>query len=186
VKKFISFYMAETSTVIEFKRETPLTGVISYLNGKCEGDACDRKLVFACASGVHGRDLFPARNVADLRTDSYWMSNKGLNTWIYYDFYKMRFRPTHYSVRSYASVGPGGHHIRSWVLEWSNDAFTWTEVDRRENQEELNDKSVIRSFDVRACQLARFVRLRMIGRNWADDFVMTLSAFELFGELKEG
>ena len=95
-------------------------------------------------------------------------NNSPTLSWICYDFGERRVTPTSYSIRSYGN-GPGNHHPKSWVLEVSNDGSegSWAVVDSRENNSDLNDKSVTRNFALSAprSRAFRFVRLRLTGKN---------------------
>jgi hypothetical protein len=100
-----------------------------------------------------------------------------------YDFKNMRAAVTHYFVRSYSGQ-VNAHHLRSWVVEASDDGQKWNEIDRREDCDELNGPNRSRVFDVRSIVEARFVRLRQIGLDWAGCQHIIIEAFELFGGLR--
>jgi hypothetical protein len=47
-------------------------------------------------------------------------------------------RPTHYANRSDFNGGPGYANPKSGIIEGSNDGITRTEIDRSEENSELN------------------------------------------------
>ena len=90
--------------------------------------------------------------------------------------------PTSYSVMSGVSLFP-----KSWVLEVSNDGSegSWEIVDRRDNNQDLNARLVIRNFAISAppSEAFRFVRFRQTGKNHRGRDGLQISALELFGTL---
>ena len=88
---------------------------------------------------------------------------------------------------------PGGPHLKSWVIEVSNDGSSWTEIDRRENNNDLNDEYATANFKISKVpsESFRFFRLRQTGMNHyglidgCDFYVVTLSSLEIFGTLFE-
>jgi hypothetical protein len=127
---------------------------------------------------------YPGKNTVDLGTPSCFQSPNLANQWICYDFKNMRVKPTYYSVCSYSS-NPNSHHLKSWALETSEDGSKWTEVDKREDNYDLNGSNITKSFQLRRGENCRFVRLRQTGKNHCGFDIMMLSAFELFGTLEE-
>ena len=159
-----------------------LDGIIAQLTRECGGNVHEKGLVIVTASG--GSKL---ENVVDLGSDSYFGNFLSiLNSWICYDFRVRRVTPTSYSIRSYGG-GTDGPHPRSWVLEVSNDGSegSWAVVDSRENNTDLNDKSVTRNFALSAprSRAFRFVRLRLTGKNHAGFDYLWICSLELFGAL---
>jgi hypothetical protein len=74
-------------------------------------------------------------------------------------------------------------HPRSWVVGVSADGASWTEVDHREHNSELNRSNAARTFAVRRREAGRIVGLVNIGRNHRGDDCLCISAFEIFGDL---
>jgi hypothetical protein len=138
-----------------------LDGVISYLTTRHGGNVHQHGIVTVFAGRAYsGEARCAAKNVADLKTDSYFFSVTESNQSIGYDFREMmRIIPTHYSVRSY-SDGPGASHLRSWVFEVSNDGQIWEVVDRRTDCRDLNDKYAVQCF---VCKVLRKRKFDMSG-----------------------
>jgi hypothetical protein len=71
------------------------------------------------------------------------------------------------------------------VVEGSDDGATWTEIDGRENNSDLNDDLVVKTFTVAQSGRFRMIRLRQTGPNHCGDDYLVLSAFEVFGAVAE-
>jgi hypothetical protein len=79
----------------------------------------------------------------------------------------------------------GASHPKSWIVEASEDGEKWAEIDRRENNEELNGMCVTATFAVKLKRECRFLRFVNVGRNhWGDD-ELRITAWEIFGSLFE-
>jgi hypothetical protein len=73
--------------------------------------------------------------------------------------------------------------MKSWAVEGSNDEASWTEIDRRENNKDLNGKMAVKTFAVSRSRSFRRIRLLQTGPNHRGDNCLRLSAFELFGTI---
>ena len=144
---------------IEFVYDSskPLGGVIAHLTLECGGNVHDQGIVNVTASSYPET----AKNAVDLGTDSHYISHGEMDPWICYDFKRRRVIPTSYSVRS----SDGFCHIKSWVIEVSNDGSSWTEIDRRDNNNDLHGKYATANFRISMVpsEGIRFFRLRQIG-----------------------
>jgi hypothetical protein len=119
-------------------------------------------------------------------SDSYFESDAAPNQWLCYDFGEMRIRPTLYSIRSQFNGASNGFHPKNWVLEASLDGTTWTEIDRRLDNDALNGKNVTATFSCSALVEARMIRIRQVGKNWLGNHTFLFSAFEIFGAIRDG
>ena len=169
----------------DYNGSKPLKGIIAHLTHECGGNIHDNGVVNVTASSFNDASYHP-KNVVDLRKDSYYYSKYEQDTWICLDFKDKSVIPKSYSLRT-CNNGPGGCHLKSWVFEASNDGKTWTTVDRRDNNYDLNDRHVTRNFGVShgTSERFRFIRLRQTGQNHRGDFCVILTALEVFGVLCE-
>jgi hypothetical protein len=71
------------------------------------------------------------------------------------------------------------------VIEGSIDGSNWIEIDRRDNNNELNGKNLSRQFTISHPDDFQMIRLRQTGKNHAENDYLTFSAFEIFGTLLE-
>ena len=127
--------------------------------------------------------------VRDSTECCYYSANERYS-WVRYDFKNRRVIPKSYSLRS-SWQGPGGNHLKSWALEVASEEEPdrWTEIDRRENNSDLNGEFASHNFEVYRPDLLengfRFVRLRQAGPNHSGRYELMLNAFENFGTLIE-
>jgi hypothetical protein len=82
--------------------------------------------------------------------------------------------------------------LKNWVLEGPNNSGRWVELDRRENNDVLNDGSTQGTFAVQTSVPVQWIRLRQIGPNHWNGIAarggfpnLLLSEFEIFGTLVE-
>jgi hypothetical protein len=140
----------------EENRQIALSGIISYLTAKCGGNVHDKCVVEITASSVSGTDY--AQNAGDLEDE--WSSFESENKpgqWICLDFKTLRIEPTHYTIRTY---GWEPRHPKSWAVEGSDDGALWTEIDRRKNNSDLNDRRVVKTFAISRSGSFGRIRLR--------------------------
>jgi hypothetical protein len=161
--------------------KSPFDGIVSYLTSQHGGNVHDRGIVsISSASGS------TPKNAADLTdTQSYFCSNNVSGQWLMYDFKNLRIKPTDYSNRSDHSSQVNGIHLKSWVMEGSSDGSAREEIDRREDNNDLNGSSFIKTFSISKSIECRFIRLRMIGPAHSGNNQLLLSALEIFGYLIE-
>jgi hypothetical protein len=165
--------------ICPFRENAGFEGLISFLTTRIGGNPHDKGLISATGSTT----VSAARNVADLQSDSCFCSNDQPNQWLCYDFKDLRVGVTHYIIRSQGGKS-GVNHLRSWVIEGSEDNSNWMELDRRENDSGLNGPSLVCSFEVRNVIESRFIRIRSTGPTWYGQHYMYFKAFEVFGGLR--
>jgi hypothetical protein len=168
----------ETADEIRFWSET-CKGGSSSRRAKCGGNVHGRGAVEMTASSVYG--TFSPRNAADLGTKySYFFSENEPGQCICLDFKTIRIEPMHYTVRTW-NGDPNNSHLKSWAVEGSDDGASWTEIDRRENNGDLNDKWAMKTFAVARSGSFRRIRLRQTGPNHSSHNYLVLTAFDVFG-----
>jgi hypothetical protein len=67
------------------------------------------------------------------------------------------------------------------VVEGSDDGASWTEIDRRENNSDLDAKLVVRTFAVARPGCFRRICLHQTSRNHRGNDYLSICAFEVFG-----
>ena len=173
----------------------PLNGIVAHFGGRVSVtvSSVDYRLETRSSHGgcyEFKIPLYKPQTVAygaqrSLEGPDCFKSDDKPNSWIGYDFRERRVSPTSYSIMSYPT-GPGGINLKSWVLEVSSDGGTsWTAVDSRNDNFDLNDKLVTRNFAISAPLSGsfRFVRLRQTGKNHAGNDRLGLSRLEIFGKV---
>jgi hypothetical protein len=159
-----------------------LNGIISCLTRQFGGNVHDQNIVRVTANGIRD-STYHGKYAVDLEGNSGFCSDRSSNSWLCYDFKGMAIKPTQYTIRSYYNWGTGDWHPKNWVIEGSRDGSTWIELDRRENNNDLNGPNIHRTFSVSPSSGVRIIRLRQIGLNHASSNHIALSTFEVFGLL---
>jgi hypothetical protein len=153
------------------------------LTSKKGGNVHDRDVVTNTANRVWSDDpSYAAKNAAALGIDSYFHSANEPNQSISFDFRNLTITPTHYSLCTYSS-GPNFCHLKSWVLEGSTGENSWIEIDRRENNSDLNSSCALKTFSIARSNPVRVIRLRQIGPNHQNDNCLVFTSFEVFGSV---
>jgi hypothetical protein len=171
--------------LFEYHSNSPLNGIIAYLTKKFGGNIHTKGVIAATSKDPFGNDVKYPSTALDYENTNYYYSENLPGQWICFDFKGMTIQPTHYSIRTYTGDGPGGRHLRDWVLEGSLDGSNWGELDRRSNNSDLNARDVIRTFTISISGRCRFIRLRQTGKNHRGDDYLLFYAFEVFGRLRE-
>jgi hypothetical protein len=187
-----------------------LDGIIAHLTREYGGNVHDRHVVDITSgsfeketnganphSGAYKNDPdYAAKNATDLETDSpfhsaYRRDSENIphtrNNWICYDFKeRRRIMPTHYTIRTHGcGDGPGGSHLKSWLVETSADGKSWQEVAHEEDNKQLNGRWFTATFAVAGGEECRFIRLVNIGRDHYGQDRLYITAWEIFGGLVE-
>jgi hypothetical protein len=160
------------------KEAKSLKGIISYLTRKHGGNVHDKGIVTITSKSVRNDQSWcAARNVADLTSDSSFLSKNEPGQWICWDFHEMRVRPTHYTIKSW--------FLKSLVVDRSLDGEAWTEIDRQTNNEDFNsDWWVTASFAVAKSAECRFIRLTQTGKSHWPAADLRIRAFAFGSELR--
>jgi hypothetical protein len=139
-----------------------------------------RGAVTVTASSV-AADSQPASAVAGRQTVRFTtLAQPG--SWVQVDLGNLRVRPTNYTLRHYSSWDTEA--LRSWVLEGSNDASSWTALRTHSNDTALNAKGATKTWDIESAPgTYRYFRVRQTGLNSNNHHYLALSGFELYGVL---
>lgn len=170
-----------------FNGNNSLFGIIYHLSGECGGNVHDEGIVRITSSSVNGSQ-FP-KYVADLpnnNTSNYFMSANEINSWLQINFKDMKIRPTHYTIRTY-SAGPRNYHLKSWILEGSNNFHeNWKVIDSQNGVNYLAYANATYTFEIKKQnpdEYYKLLRIRIAGINDADSYHLILSNLEFFGSL---
>jgi hypothetical protein len=158
---------------VEFplKEARSLDGIISYLTRKHGGNLHEKEIVTICASSGYDDDSdYAERNRADLTSESYFCCER--YPFVVWDFHELRVRPTHYTISS--------AWLKSWVVDGSLDDETWTEIDRKTDNNDFKG-----SFAVSNSYECRFIRLTQTDDTRCGEYSLFIDGFEVFGTLLE-
>lgn len=158
-------------------------GILCHLTRQYGGN-----VVYSGVVGVRGSSVLNdcCEPINALVMDSCFVSDGDVNPWLCLDFKARKVVVSHYSIVS--------DRLKSWVLEGSHDGSDWDELDRRDDNDDLNGTSAANNgrwvtkngtFTVyRRCEF-RFIRLRQIGQSHNGSNRLVLYIIELFGWLLE-
>jgi hypothetical protein len=184
-----------------YKYDVP-DGIVKHLARVCGGNVHDRNVVEVTSSKAYSKGPgYAGKNITDMVADSFFCSDfrdadgkdkveipPTRNNWVCYDFKERRIVPTHYALRTSSDPPPAnfrGFHLRSWLVEVSENGKTWREVDNKQDNEDLDGESRTRTFPVAPGDACRFIKLVQIGRNQSGDDRLWIEAWEIFGTLIE-
>jgi hypothetical protein len=169
----------------DYDVSTPLEGIIAHLARKYGRNLHENGIVtVTTASPQTGDPMDSPENVLDLASTSAFYSANAPGQWICFDFHEMKVTPTHYVIRSCCTGFVNGNNLKSWVLEGSEDGESWVELDRRVKNRDLNAGGAIQAFAISTPKECRCLRLVQTQRNHGRTNTMIISAFEVFGTLR--
>lgn len=151
-------------------------GILNYLDGK--------SFRITSSSVYHNEINSSPLNVIDFYDyeDSFSTEDEP-NSWICFDFINQKVILNKYVIRS-SSYGPGLSHLKSWVVEGSNDKNVWHTIDERKNCSSLNGSSLECTFNCRNLTSGfQYIRLRQTGLNWRNRNYLKFNAIEFYGKI---
>ena len=168
----------------EYDGANPFNGIIAHLTKHFKENLVDANVVKIMSSHEFGTAWHP-KHIFDFSSPEVFKSADAENVWLSFDFGQMRIRPNGYSLKTDLTDGGRGMSPRSWVLEGSEDGISWVELDCREDNDSLNGMESQAMFSITSVPSrgVRFLRFRQTGLNHWGSYAITLSAFEIFGEI---
>lgn len=158
----------------------PFDGIFAHLTAEANGNICEKGIIT-----ISGNSADPSREkciqeVVNYEWTKCWTSSNALNSYLEFDFLYHHIFITHYTIKTYP-CGAGYSHLRNWVIEaYANDQ--WYEIDRRDDNNELNGKSKVATFEVAATGEFSKIRIRQTGPNHYGDNYLILTNVEFFGD----
>ena len=163
----------------EYNSASPFNGIVAYLRSECGGNPHEKGIMSITASS---NSYNTCHQVVDYGWNNYWHTGNVSNSWIQFDFQDRWVSLESYSLKSDGSV----YHLQTWIIQGSNDASSWTDLDSR-NTSELNGKYITKHFtcshEANGKQF-RYIRLTQTGTDSSRCHHLMLSEVELFGTLK--
>jgi hypothetical protein len=159
----------------------PVDGIIADLTRSAGGNAHDKGIVTIPTKSIISDDpQFASRNIADLTSDTMFVSKDEPNQWICWNFHEARVCPNRYTIR--------GRSLESSILDRSDDGIDWTEIDRRIDHAPLvvpeTGGEAFGAFSMPSpCSYCHFLRPTQPDKNHNIENSLTLVAFEVFGNL---
>ena len=158
-------------------------GIMRHLTEETGGNIDDNGTIEITSNSIYNSSCNP-RNIVDYQSSNYYETDCDVNSEICFDFKDKEIQITCYSLKS-DGRGQNGNHLKSWVVEVSNDHQKWDEIDKRENNSILNGANLIGTFDTKENKsFYRFVRLRQTGKSWCDNYYTAIASIEFYGKMK--
>ena len=156
--------------------------IFQYLSEQCHGNVYTKKIVDITSSS----DPYESRNIENIvqSSNSYYATSERYNSWIQFDFKERKVLIDHYTLQTFDGNG-NCEHLRSWVLEVSNDGKNYTVIDRCENSDCLRGSYKQARFCALCLSPQRFIRLRQIGVNWRGTCRLCLKQIDFSGMIYE-
>lgn len=175
----------------EHQKGNELHGILRHLTEKTGGNIHDNGTIDISSNSIWNDDhnRYHPKNLVDYNNDNYYDSKIDGNAFICFDFKEKSIQLSCYSIES-DNAEEGSGHLRNWIIEVSNNAQNWIEIDRHENDGTLNGPSIIATFNIRKKQndFYRFIRLRQTGNSWINCSTHNQFYFpfiEFYGKLRQ-
>ena len=122
----------------------------------------------------------PSKNVLNFENNiSHWVSgNEGLNAHFDVKIVSGVLRITNYTIRSHYG---SDCYMRAWTFEASNDNFSYTMLDNRPQNDDLNCSGVVQYHVNQENNYYQYFRIRQTVKTIADS-TMRLSGIDFYGE----
>ena len=156
--------------------------IIQHLSEKCNDNAHTQNIVQITASSMI-TDYLKVENIVE-QNNNFFGTKDEANSWIQFDFKEKKVLLDRYSLKTF-NGSENDAHLKSWILEVSNDGENYKEIDRHENDDILNGRLKTATFKVSCLTPQRFVRLRQIGSNWYGSNCLLINQVEFSGFLYE-
>ena len=180
-------YSLENKTkLFLYNEKNNFSGIVNYLTEKTGGNIHDNRTVKVTSNSFYSDEYHP-KYLLDFDQNTYFCStDQDQDTWICFDFKKMKVELSNYSIKS-CNDDPNHGHIQNWILEISNDGNEWTQIDEHSNYSGLNGRWITKTFEVSKKQFARFIRFSHNGDHFgiSDGWLLIINSFEFYGRLYE-
>lgn len=150
-------------------------GILNYLHNH-------QSKINITASSRHGGDLY---NLIQYNNKtSYFATKNEQNSWVCFEFENHKVIPSDYIIRTFHIENES--HLKSWVLEGSDDKNDWTILDEQKNNDSLKGAGRVHSFNIKNNQRPfKFLRIRQTGPNWYSDsfHFLLMNSIEFYGKI---
>ena len=177
---------SDESKSIQFELDSnnKFNGILKYLSDKTGGNIVDNGTISLTADS----EDCPVKNMIRFNSTEYYRHHNQSMAKILFDFKNRSVKINKYSIHT-GTYNTNYGHLKSWVLEGSNDNEHWEEIDKRSNDSSLNGLRYSSSFEAqqKRNEFYRFIRLRQTGIAWCPQSSnqFEIMYIEFFGFLKE-
>ncbi|KAK8871588.1 hypothetical protein M9Y10_007322 [Tritrichomonas musculus] len=174
----------------KFQSNRYFEGIMNYLTNKTGGNIHDNKTIeITTNSTENNTPSCHPKHLVDYQQRNYYKSGNVEGIFVCFDFKDKLVQLTDYALETFDN-SPNGVHIKSFVIEVSNDGKSWNEIDRQTDCSQLNNSNVKAVFSIKQNRndFYRFVRLRQTGNSWwgiTGNYYFYLYNLEFFGKISE-
>lgn len=162
---------------------SPFNGVFAHMTQKSGGNPHDKGLVKVSASSTGNTGIDTPSKILNFGREHHWYTKNEPNQWIRFDFGQKTISPTAYTLKTFNNH-PGGSHLRSWVIEGSNDSKNWIIIDQQNSTNYLNGSQFWKLFKIpKKVSKFRYIQLRQTGKTHHQNDYLFIENLELFGSL---
>lgn len=165
---------------LQFTNNGSFNGILNYIRN------ANVNLIDINVSSIYPSDKnnWPQNIINYSNDDSSFCTNDQTNQWICFDFKNHTVIPNYYTIRSFNKQS-NVSHLKSWVIEGSNNNASWTILDCETNCSYLNGPKYCHSFPIfnPNCDAYRFIRLRQTDLNWRNRNYLKINCIEFFGKI---
>ena len=158
--------------------------IIQHLSEQCHGNVHTQNIVDITSSSKLENESFKAENVVEQSNNLGFGTKNENDSCIQFDFKERRVLLESYTLKTMNWPENYGH-LKSWIIEVSNDGQNYIEIDRHENSDLFNGRLRTETFKVSCSTPQKFVRLKQIGPSWNGSKSLYLNQIEFSGFLKE-
>ena len=155
--------------------------IIKHLSEQFHGNVHTENIVHITSSTKPSSNI---ENIVEQSNNEFFVTKDEANSYIRFHFKEGKILFDSYTLKTYHG-SKNYAHLKSWILEVSNDGKNYQEVDRHENCDLLNGPLRKSTFKVSISTPQRFVRLTQIGPNWLNNNCLILNQIEFSGFLYE-
>ena len=160
-------------------------GIISYLKKKYGNDIHDQEIISISSSSTEKNK---PEQVIDYNFQDFWCSSMIIGSWLEINFRQFKVKLNGYSLKS-SNAKINERHLKNWIIEGSNDRGNWTEIDKKENNFDLNGPNYEQYFPIsNADNFFQYIRIKNIGYNHSDRVAggrkrLLFTNLEIYGEI---
>lgn len=160
------------------------TGIFNFFRNALKGYFNENIKVESSSINNSSESFVPSNCTLFESQSNVFASNDLPNSWISFNFGKYRIIPNCYTIRS-SQHKMNALHLKSWVIEGSNDNENWTILDTRQNDNFLNGNSNMATYNINneSCKSFYCLRLRMTGPNHGNNNILYFHSIEFYGGL---
>lgn len=172
---------------IEFESTNTFKGIIKHIQEKTSGQI-DKEINVTASSIYNNEEKLQPRNVVlfDDQT-KFFLSKYEQNSWICSDFKEHQVFMTGYTIRTSVDKIANGNQPKSFVIEGSNDNNKWITIDEERECKYLKGEETPKTHTFKINNenntKFRYIRMKLIDRNWCGSNYLFIDSFEIYGNL---